>query len=521
MKNALYVFLAGLFMLVCNACADQHDTNTSSHKPNVIYILADDLGYGDIGCYNANGKIPTPHLDEMAMNGLMFTDAHTSSSVCTPTRYGILTGRYNWRSQLKNGVLGGYSKSLIKQERTTVAEMLRKQGYTTAYIGKWHLGWDWKMNSVKQNINNLHAIQDVDYTAPIANGPDTHGFDYSYGFCGSLDMPPYVWVENGMPTKVPFNVTRCVDEKGFWRPGPTGDDFSHTSILQDVCDKAVQYITAQSGKEKPFFLYLPLPAPHTPILPTTEFLGKSNTNMYGDFVMQVDEVVHQIREALKKQGISENTLLVFTSDNGCSPKADFEELAKVKHDPSYSFRGMKSDIYEGGHRVPFIIEWPGRGLKNAKADQTICTTDFFATCAELTDYHLKDNEGEDSYSMLPLITGSDKAEIREYTIHHSINGNFAIRQGDWKLCVCPGSGGWSYPSNKDIKTNKLELPPMQIYNLRNDIAEEKNLIHEHPEKATELKAALKKIILDGRSTPGAKQSNEGMDKWWQIKNIVN
>jgi arylsulfatase A-like enzyme len=243
--------------------------------------------------------------------------------------------------------------------------------------------------------------------------------------------------------------------------------------------------------------------------------------MYGDFVMQVDDVLRQIREVLKEQGISENTLVVFTSDNGCSPKADFEELAKVDHNPSYKFRGTKADIYEGGHRVPFIVEWPAKGLKNASSNKTICTTDFLATCAELTDYKLNDAEGVDSYSMLKLITGENNKDIREYTVHHSIDGSFAIRKGDWKLNVCKGSGGWSYPKLSDIKKENLDLPNMQLYNLKEDIGETKNLIAEHPVKAAELKAALKKIILDGRSTKGKNQENDGMKGWKQIQSIIN
>jgi arylsulfatase A-like enzyme len=492
-------------------------------SPNIIYILADDLGYGDVKCFNPEGKIPTPNLDNMAKNGIMFTDAHTSSAVCTPTRYGILTGRYNWRSSLKSGVLSGYSRSLIKPEQSTVATLLKKQGYSTAYVGKWHLGWDWNFDGDQSaiNINSLSAKPEVDFSQPIKNGPSTHGFDYSFGFCGSLDMAPYVYVENDKPTMVPTKTTVSVDEKGIWRKGLTSDDFVHANVLQDLTDKAVDYINKNANGESPFFLYFPLPAPHTPILPTTEFLGKSNTNMYGDFVMQVDDVVRQIRETLKNKGISENTLLVFTSDNGCSPKADFEELAKVDHDPSYTFRGTKADIFEGGHHVPFIVEWPSKGLKNTISDKTICTTDFFATCAEVSAYQIQDDEGEDSYSMLPIITGENGNDIREYIIHHSINGSFAIKQGDWKLCTCPGSGGWSYPMPNEIRNENMDLPPMQLYNLNEDIGETNNLIAEYPEKATELKAALKKIILDGRSTPGEPQKNDGMDGWKQIEPIIN
>ena len=489
--------------------------------PNIIYILADDLGYGDVQSFNAKGKIPTPNMDAMADNGIRFTDMHTSSAVCTPTRYGILTGRYNWRSSLKSYVLGGYSKSLIQPDRTTVASLLKTQGYTTAYIGKWHMGWDWKINGEVKQVTNLHKIQDVDYTVPVANGPMTHGFDYTFGFCGSLDMPPYVWIENDMPTMVPTKTTRSVDEKTVWRSGPTSDDFHHATVLQDVTDKAVAYINKKAGKETPFFLYLPLPAPHTPILPSTEFLGKSNTNMYGDFVMQVDDVVRQIREVLKEQGISENTLLVFTSDNGCSPKANFNELARVKHDPSGEFRGGKADIYEGGHHVPFIVEWPKVTGENKVIDQTLCTTDFLATCAEVSNYKLADNEGEDSYSMLPLISG-DKTNIdREYTVHHSINGSFAIRKGEWKMCFCPGSGGWCDPKPNTFKNKEGEFSKFQLYNLKDDIAETTNLAGQYPEIEKELKAAMAKLILDGRSTEGAKQSNEGMANWKQIEPILN
>ncbi len=524
MRYILFIFYALLVMAYQPQKVDARGKEGSKKQiPNIIYILADDLGYGDVKCFNLKGKIPTPNIDKMAKNGVMFTDAHTSSAVCTPTRYGILTGRYNWRSSLKSSVLSGYSKSLIKQERTTIAEMLKKQSYTTAYIGKWHLGWDWALESsgASENIDKLSAKPKVDFSQAIKNGPSTHGFDYSFGFCGSLDMAPYVYVENDKPTMVPTKTTVSVDEKGIWRKGLTSDDFVHAHVLQDLTDKAVDYINKNSNGDSPFFLYFPLPAPHTPILPTTEFMGKSNTNMYGDFVMQVDDVVRQIREVLKEQGISENTLLVFTSDNGCSPKADFEELAKVDHDPSYTFRGTKADIFEGGHHVPFIVEWPNGAMKNSSSHKTICTTDFFATCAELTGYQIQDAEAEDSYSMLPLITGKNDADIREYIIHHSINGSFAIKQGDWKLCVCPGSGGWSYPRAQDIKDEKLDLPSMQLYNLEEDIGETKNLITKYPEKAAELKAALKKIILDGRSTPGTPQQNEGMEDWKQIAPIVD
>ena len=524
MKNIVALLLS-IIVLGCQT-KQKESIAIAEHKnqkPNIIYILADDLGYGDVQSFNPVGKIPTPNLNDMSSNGTKFTNAYTSSSVCTPTRYSILTGRYNWRTELKSFVVSGYSKSLIKQKRTTVAEMLKTQGYHTAFIGKWHLGWDWEITKEDEKFSRdkLNARPEVDFSKPITNGPNSHGFDYTFGFCGSLDMAPYVYIENNQPTMVPTKTTVSVDEKGVWREGVTSDDFNHATVLQDLTDKAVHYIDENANGEAPFFLYFPLPAPHTPILPTTEFLGKSNTNMYGDFVMQVDDVVRQIREALKKQGVSENTMLVFTSDNGCSPRANFEELAKVNHNPSYMFRGTKSDIYEGGLRVPFIVEWPAKVIKNLSTDKMISTADFFATSADIVGYQIEDTEGEDSFSMLPLITGEKDNGIREYTVLHSLDGSFGIRKGNWKLNACEGSGGWSYPNHRNIKNENLKLPVMQLYNLKDNIGETKNLISEHPEIAAELKAALKKIILDGRSTPGAIQKNDGMEGWTQIEAIIN
>ncbi len=339
-------------------------------------------------------------------------------------------------------MLSGYSNALIAPERLTVAELLQENGYHTAFVGKWHLGWDWHFSGNPDKIDQLSSHPEVDFSQPIQHGPADHGFTYSYGFSGSLDMPPYVYVENSQPTTIPQDSTVSTDEKGFWRKGLTGSDFSHTNVLPHLTDQAVQYIGRQAKSKQPFFLYFALPAPHTPILPTTEFMGKSNTNFYGDFVLQVDDVVRQVIAALEKQGIRENTMIIFTSDNGCSPRADFEELAAVGHDPSDVYRGHKADIYEGGHRVPFIVSWPDRMKGNFKTDETICTTDFMATAAAMVGVDLPDNAGEDSYSFLPVLLQEDyQPPLREATVHHSIEGRFAIRQGDWKLILWPGSGG--------------------------------------------------------------------------------
>jgi arylsulfatase A-like enzyme len=479
-----------------------------SDKPNIIFILADDLGYGDVSCFNENSKISTPNIDKLASQGVRFTDAHTSSAVCTPTRYGILTGRYNWRSTLKRGVLNGYSKPLIPQQRETVATLLQKKGYETACIGKWHLGWNW--NSIENGMDQ------VDFSRKITNGPTSLGFSYFFGFCGSLDMPPYVWVENDQPTSVPTRKTVSSKGQDFWREGLTSDDFVHEQVLPTIAEKAKQYIHQQSNKERPFFMYLPLPAPHTPILPTKEFQGKSNLdNPYGDFVLMVDWVVGEITKQLEKEGVSENTLLIFTSDNGCSPSADFDQLATKGHDPSYVFRGTKADIFEGGHRVPYIVRYPKK-IKPATSGQIVCTTDLFATVADLTGTRSDDHAAEDSFSLLPALKMKSNAPVREAIVHHSINGSFAIRKGDWKVIFCAGSGGWSYPKPGKDTVAINQLPMVQLYNLKTDSCEEHNLQAEHPEIVAEYRKILSDYISNGRSTKGQAQKNDGPQTWPEL-----
>jgi arylsulfatase A-like enzyme len=508
------IFFLLFFQAFSPALTAQTVASNSSEFPNIVYILADDLGYGDISCYNENSRLQTHNVDQLAHEGLLFTDAHTSSAVCTPTRYGILTGRYNWRSKLKKGVLSGYSKALIEPERLTVGKLLQEKGYHTAFIGKWHLGWNWSFSGDAANRDNLNSRPEVDFSQPVENGPREQGFSYSYGFSGSLDMPPYVYVENNLPTSIPQDTTVNVDDKGFWRKGLTGSDFRHADVLPHLTHKAIQYIDQQASNNHPFFLYFALPAPHTPILPTTEFMGKSNTNFYGDFVLQVDNVVGQIVAALENNGIRGETLIVFTSDNGCSPKANFQELAAVGHEPSYIYRGHKADIYEGGHRVPFVVSWTARIREASRTDEIICTTDLMATAAEMVGTILPQNAGEDSYSFFPLLSQENYAQpLREATVHHSIDGRFAIRQGGWKLILWPGSGGWSFPRTPDELQG---LPSMQLYNLEKDPFEKQNLVQDYPEKVEALKALLRKYIEEGRSTPGAPQKNDGPENWPEL-----
>lgn len=480
-----------------------------SHKPNIVYILADDMGVGDVSSMNPRSKIRTTNIDRLAAGGMTFTDAHASSAVCTPSRYSILTGRYNWRSTLKKGVLWGYSHPLIEPGRLTVASFLKSRGYHTAMIGKWHLGWDWSTTDGEPaNGDN------VDFTGPVAGGPNAHGFDYSYGHCGSLDMPPYVYVENGRPTAVPDRSTSNQEKFSWWREGPTAPDFVHEDVSPNFTRRGVNYIEERAATGEPFFLYLPLPSPHTPILPLPEFQGKSDTNPYGDFCLQVDHHVGEIMDALDRAGVADNTILIFTSDNGCSPQADFEQLAECGHHPSHIYRGYKADIYEGGHRVPLMVKWPETIAPDSVSDEIVCLADLLATCADIAGASLPEDAGEDSVSNLHVWRGeAPDRSLREATVHHSIDGSFSIRKGEWKLEMCPGSGGWSAPRPGPACEG---LPPIQLYNLNDDIAERKNVYDAHPDVVGELKSLLTRYVQNGRSTPGAPQENTGGPGWEQL-----
>ncbi|MDO6597943.1 arylsulfatase [Oceanihabitans sp. 2_MG-2023] len=495
-------------------------SNTSKSKPpNIIYILADDLGIGDLSIYNENSKINTPNLDQMGKEGMQFTDAHTSSSVCTPTRYGILTGRYNWRTPLKQFVLWGNSPMLIKDNRLTVAQLLKNKGYQTANIGKWHLGLNWAMKDSAQEMEFFSSIKDrydadsMDYSAPLKKGVLDVGFDYSYAISASLNMPPYVYLENDKVVQLPNNISvqkRKTNPYSHWIKGAISNDFKHEQVLPVIVNKANSYIQEKAKEDKPFFLYMPLPAPHNPIVPIEPWKGKSNINPYADFVIMIDDLMGELFKTIKESGIEENTLIIFTSDNGCASNANFSVLKEKGHNPSYVYSGEKGSYLEGGHRVPFLVKWPTKIKANTVSDATICTTDFMATCADIVEYNLKDTEAEDSYSMLPLLL-QEKGFQREATIHHSKTGIFAIRKGDWKLIVSPNSG-----LNANGKPEKLEkeLPENILYNLKLDIEEHVNVAEKYPDKVTELKKLLIKLINEGRSTPGAVQKNDVVSSPW-------
>ncbi|MCX6951212.1 MAG: arylsulfatase [Verrucomicrobia bacterium] len=484
--------------------------------PNIVYILADDLGIGDVSCYNPQSAWRTPHLDRLAREGLRFTDAHAASSLCTPSRYAILTGRYAWRGRLKQGVLQGYHPPLIEAGRPTVASFLQQHGYTTAAFGKWHLGLDW--------VRTGPQLENVDFAKPFANGPVTLGFDRFFGISASLDMPPYVWLADDRATTVPATTIADSPAPKLWRAGPIGPDFKMEDVQPRLIEKATAYLGERAAARdgKPFFLYLPLAAPHTPILPTREFEGKTHATSYGDFVTQVDADVGTLLAALERHGLAQNTLVIFTSDNGFAPAADVPAHARINHDPSGGYRGYKSDLFEGGHRIPFIASWPATihpGRTNAELVEQL---DLFATCAELVDGKLPASAAEDSVSLLPLFRGEKNAPASRTTlVSHSAEGRFAIRDTRWKLLLWPGSGGWSSPTPtpsvwlKVERTDLATLPPFQLYDLVADPAETKNVAAEHPEIVQRLGRLLRETIERGRSTPGTAQPVKLGPEWPQ------
>lgn len=495
--------------------ADRVFQGLGKAKPNILYVLCDDLGYGDVHALNPQrGKIPTPNMDRLVEQGMAFTDAHSSSSVCTPTRYGILTGRYNWRTRLQSGVLGGFSPPLIDASRLTVPKFLKQHGYHTACIGKWHLGMTMPAKKGAQFLDKIEDGNDDRFNAQqrIGDGPTTRGFDYYFGISASLDMPPFAFIENDHFTQAPTATKKWI------RSGPAAPDFEALDVLPTLARKAADYIGARAADAKngkPFFLYLPLTSPHTPIVPTQAWQEQSGLNAYADFVMQTDAALGQVLAALEKNGLVEHTLVMFTSDNGCSPAAKVEELERKGHFPSWRLRGYKADIFDGGHRIPFIARWPGKIKAGTQCVQLACLTDLMATCADIVGAKLPDNAGEDSVSLLPALLGTATASLREVVVHHSVEGRFAIRQGAWKLELCAGSGGWSQP--KEGAARKQNLPRVQLYDMTQDIGERMNLQAEHPELVARLTKLLEKYVADGRSTPGAAQHNDVAVDIWKTK----
>ncbi len=452
--------------------------------PNVVYILCDDLGYGDVHCLApGTSKIPTPNADRLAREGMVFTDAHSGASVCTPTRYGVLTGRYCWRTRFQSGIASGFKPSLIAPDRVTVAGFLSRRGYATAAIGKWHLDYQYLDAATGEPLlRRQHRLPPVG--ARIPDGPVDRGFDYFHGFHHSQHMQAVVEHDRVVEHDTVIN------------------------MLPRLQRKAVEYLQTRAAEDRPFFLYLALSSPHTPIVPSPEWQGKSGLGDYGDFVMQTDHVLGEVCIALHELGMASNTLVIFTSDNGCSKEAGIDALARRGHLVSAGMRGSKSDIWEGGHRVPFIVRWPGKARPGAVCGQLICLTDLFATMAEIVGEEIPAGACEDSVSILPALLGQTIESTRAGLVHHSISGHFAYRSGPWKLALARGSGGWSSPTERQASADS---PRAQLYDLSNDIAEQKNLHEQETLVADELLGQLTHAVRSGRTTAGAPSANDSKD----------
>jgi arylsulfatase A-like enzyme len=495
-----------------------HATDLQPERPNIVYILSDDLGYGDPGCYNKGSKIPTPNLDRLASEGTRFTDAHAPNAVCTPTRYAILTGRYCWRTRLRRGVLGPWDKPLIAADRLTVPKLLGEHGYATACFGKWHLGFTWATkDGAPPSSNMANRLSNVDFTKAVGDGPTTRGFDYYFGV-DLPNYPPYCFIENDHTVGIP-SVPDAGKEEQFNRPGPMLEGWKLVNILPEVTTRAIRWIEDTAKTGKPFFVYLPLTSPHFPVVPAPEFKGKSQAGDYGDYVVETDAMVGRVLDALQRAGVAEKTLVIFTSDNGpevveINPGA-YERIRQYQHYSMGTLRGVKRDAWEGGHRVPFFARWPGKIKAGAVSDETICHVDFMATVAAIIGAKLPENAGEDSVNVLPALLGEKAGPAREATVLQGDAGKYAIRKGDWVFIDAPngdgnlrnGQGGepaWFKEERGYVADNQ----PGELFNLHDDLPERRNQYAEHPEVVRELKGLLEKYKHDGRSTPGAPQEND-------------
>ncbi len=531
--------ISSLGKLICVAlCASALSSSAAeSAKPNIVIIYADDLGYGDVQCYNRErGKIPTPHIDRLAAQGMRFTDGHSSSGVCTPSRYTLLTGRYHWRTRLQSGIVNVFGEPLIAADRVTVGTLVKQHGYRTAAIGKWHLGWTWpvtqeqrpllkpaptldkeaspvekktaekKAEAKKKAEAEAHASPEQItawreiFAKPIADGPTTRGFDSYFG-TDVPNWPPFCFIENdrtmGIPTE--FLPALQLRDNQASVQGPALKDWKLEPILPTLGDRAVEFITETAKNHQPFLLYLPLTSPHTPLSVNEQWKGKSGLGLYPDFVMETDAVIGRVLAALEASDVAKNTLVIFTSDNGCAPYIGIADLEKVGHYPSGPLRGAKADAWEGGHRVPFIVRWPATITPGTTCDQLVHQADLLATIAEVLGTTLLPDVGEDSFSLVPLLKGEDKA-IRVNAVSASIRGIPAVRSGQWKYIPARDSGGWG--------TGGDQTQPVQLYNLFDDIGETKNLAATMPQKVEEMQKLLEKLITDGRSTPGLSQPND-------------
>ena len=510
MKLSLFITLP-LLMLV--------SVSQAAERPlNVLIIYADDLGFGDLQCYNPDSKIPTPNLNALAASGMKFTDAHSSSGICSPSRYAILTGRYHWRKF--HGIVGVFGKSAFNAERLTLPEMLKAKGYTTAAIGKWHLGWDWNAilkkgatartqegTSKNKKPRTFYGPEAFDWEKSIPDGPLSHGFDYYFGDT-VINFPPYCWIENDKVVKAPDTIMDTSKWKpikeGGWecRPGPMCSDWDPYQNIPETTRRGVAYIKEQAHTKEPFFLYFAYPSPHAPIIPNDAFDRKSKAGPYGDFVCETDDSIGQLLQALDDSGQRENTLIIFSADNGPERYA-YERSKKFDHWSSDPLRGLKRDIYDGGHRVPYIISWSGKVPGGSVCRQLVSQIDVMATIASIVGYELPADQAEDSHDLQPLITGVTKKSPRSAHVHNTRDREYAIRSGDWTLIDTKNG----YVSGRNVEWETKygytldDSEAGQLFHIKNDDGQRKNVINEHAEKALQLKALLKHIREQGHSAP--------------------
>jgi len=513
-------------MLLTTAASFLFVLSASAAGPNIIYILADDMGVGDVKAYNQDCKFPTPNLDRLAADGMRFTDAHSNSSVCTPTRYGIMTGRYCWRTSKKRGVTGGLSPHLINPNRETVASLLKKQGYNTACIGKWHLGMDWSLKD--GTIASDKSSQNmVDLKAKIKQGPNEIGFNYFFGIPASANHSPHSFIENGyVQGELEFlgeNEKKAAGIQG--KPGLVAKGFKQSEILPTFTHRTCEWVTKQveTNPGQPFFVYMPLNSPHSPIVPSPKFEGKSGLSPHGDFCMETDWAVGEVMNTIDRLGITDNTIIIFTADNGSSPMAKFELMQAQGHYPSFIYRGLKGMTWEGGHRVPFIVRWPVVVKGGTVSEQLICTTDLMATIADVNGVTLANNVGEDSVSFLPALKSENVSDGgKRGVVHHSDSGVFAMRSGKWKLLLDDvGGSRRSNPKDKPV----IDSADIILFDMENDERETKNLSQKYPEVVEAMKKQLADYVNNGRSTPGMPVVNDaGGKSWvelWPLKDYLN
>lgn len=498
MRFAFCLLMTGLLLDSRGARA----ADAPTRRPNVVILYADDMGHGDLGVQNPDSKIPTPNLDRLASQGMRFTDAHSSSGVCTPSRYALLHGRYHWRKF--HGIVNSFDQPILDDDRATLAELLKSKGYQTACIGKWHLGWDW--NAIKKpgaapvSAKEGFAPAAFDWTKPIPGGPLSHGFDLYFGD-DVPNFPPYAWFENDRvpsPPTVPLSTPRKTAE-GNWeaRPGPSVKDWDFWAVMPRLTERAVEWI-GQRKQDEPFFLYFPFTSPHAPIVPTPEFTGKSRANGFGDFVVQTDDTVGRVLKALKDRGLEDNTIVIFTADNGPEVYA-YERVRKFDHRSMGRLRGLKRDIWEGGHRVPFLVRWPGIVPAGKVNDGLISQIDIFATIASVVGAEIPAGSAEDSQDQLAVFKG-EASSPRDTLVHNTNANGYALRHGDWVLIAAKTGAVSRVPEWFDQANGYTENPhPGELYNLRDDLAQKHNLYGDRPDKVKALSSLLEKIRAGGPS----------------------